>query len=126
MSITGLCVKDLDATQISKKLEIYVAKHCQGYKLGTCQNMFMEVYMFYFDEVKDIIPTKHHHLFTDESKFNGMSGYVTIGSVGDEADERIISVLMDEHSAYAYLLCLHEPNEEGEENIIIIGDFICT
>ena len=126
MSIKGLCVKDLDATEISQKLEIYVAKHCQGYKLGACQNMFMEGHMFYFDEVKDVIPAKHHHLFTNESKFNGMSGYVIVGYVGGKADERTISVLMDEHSTYAYLLCLHEPNEKGEEEIIIIGDFICT
>ena len=124
MSVTGLCVKDLDATEISKKLEIYVAKHCQGYKLGTCQNMFMEGYMLYFDEIKDIIPTKHHHLFTDESKFNGMSGYVTVGYVDGKKDERTISILMDKDSEYAYFLCLHETKEKEDDTIILIKDFL--
>jgi len=126
MKIQGLEVKGLDTTAISRKLEVYVANHFQGYKLGAGESMFMEGYMFEFNEIKDIVPAKHHHLFTDESKFNGMSGYITVGYVGGKADERTISVLMDEHSTHAYLLCLHEPNEKGEENIIIIGDFICT
>jgi len=124
MSIKGLEVKGLDSTGISQKLEIYVSNYFEGYSLGAGQSMFMEGHMFYFDEVSGIIPAEHHHLFTDESKFNGMSGYVIVGHVEGKADERIISVLMDEQNDYVYLLCLQETGEQGEVQPTIIKDFL--
>lgn len=124
MKVLGLEVKDLNTTEISQKLEIYVANHFQGYKLGEGESMFMEGYMFEFDEIKGVIPSKHHHLFTNESRFNGMSGYVTVGYVDGKKDERVISILMDEDSAYAYLLCIHEENEEEDDTITLIKDFL--
>jgi len=124
MKIQGLEVKGLDVVDISQKLAIYVAEYFNGYKLGEGESMFMEGHMFEFDEIKDIVPSKHHHLFTDESRFNGMSGYIIVGCVDGKKDERVISLLMDEDSEYAYLLCLHETKEKEDDTIILIKDFL--
>ena len=126
MKIQGLEVKGLDSTEISQKLEKYVADYFKGYKLGTGQSMFMEGYELEFCEINDWIPAEYHNHFTNDDKFTCMSGYIVIDYKDGKADERVISIVMDEHSEYIYLLCLQDADEKGEENIIIIGDFTCT
>jgi len=124
MSIYGLEVKGLDSTEISQKLEMYVAECFNGYKLDAGQSMFQEGYTLHFDEVADIIPSEHHHLFTNESKFNGMSGYITTEYVGGGVAERTVMLLMDGDSENVYLLYLQETNQEGEERTTLIKDFL--
>jgi len=123
MSITGLDVKGLDTTEISRKLEVFVADYFKGYSLGAGQSMFQEGFMLEFGELMDTIPLQHHHLFNDDTEFVCMSGFITVGYVDGKADERIISLIMDEHSEYAYLLCLLQ-EVDGEGETVIIKDFL--
>jgi len=119
----GLCVKGLDTTEISRKMEVYLAGYFKDFNIGPEQPMFIESILLHYDEVKAMIPAEHHHLFTDNCKFNGLSGYVTIGCSGDEAVERVVMLLMDEHCTSAYLLYLQEASDTGSDNIII-KDFV--
>ena len=120
MNIQGLEVKGLDSTEISQKLEIYVAEYFNGYKLGEGESMFMEGYVLEFGEVNDWIPTEYHNHFKDDDKFNCMSGYIVVDNKDGKTDERIISIVMDEHSEYVYLLCL----QESEDSTTIVKDFL--
>ena len=119
----GLCVKGLDTTEISRKMEVYLADYSKGFNLVSGQSMFIESIMLHNDEVKTMIPSEYHHLFTDNCKFNGLSGYVTIGCSGGEVVEGIVMLLMDEHCTSAYLLYLQEATEAGNDNTII-KDFL--
>ncbi|MCL1882139.1 MAG: hypothetical protein FWF81_00070 [Defluviitaleaceae bacterium] len=120
----GLDVKGLDVYELSRKMEKFVTAHFNDYKLGADESMFMEGHLFYYEEVQKMFPSKHQHLFTGDCKFLGMSGYITVNHAGDKADERIIMLLMDEQSERAYLLCLEETDEQGNENTVIIEDFL--
>jgi len=124
MVIKGLCVKGLDTVEISQRMVRYVANYFYDYKLGAGQSMFVENFILHFDEVRDTIPAEHHILFTDDDKFSGMSGYVTVDYAQSESKEHVVMLLMDEHSTYIYFLCLQETNEKGEDKIIIINDFL--
>ena len=126
MSLKGLDVRRLDSVGISQLLKTYVSDYFNGYELDEGQSMFQEGHIFYFDEVKGIMPTKYHHLIVDDDKFGGLSGYITVGCEDGQADERIISVLMCECGAYLYLLCVQETDEDGTERTTIIKDFITT
>jgi len=124
MEIQGLEVKGLDVVEISQILEKYVADYFNGYELSTGRSMFMEDYVLHFDEVNELIPAKHHHHFTDDSKFTCMSGYIIIDYVAGKVDERVAMLLMDEHSTYVYMLCVQEVDEKGVEKTVIIKDFM--
>ena len=126
MQAKGLCVKGLDVYEISKKLEPYVSDYFSGFKIGTNESLLQEGFLFTYDEVNDMIPAKHHHLFTDDCKLLGMSGYITLSNTAGKPDERILMVLFDEDSEYLYLVCLQEENEQGDEQSIIIADFITS
>jgi hypothetical protein len=68
-----------------------------------------------------MIPEKYHHLFSDETKFLGMDGFIDVG----EAKECVISILMDEQGERAFFLCLcDEVDVGGEERFTIIKDFL--
>jgi len=121
MSIKGLRIKGLDTVDVSLKLEKYVAEYFTGYALGIGQSMFMEAYFFHFSEVKEMIPVNHHHLFTENDRLIGMSGYI---SLNDNLDERVIMMLTDEHGEYAYLLYLQSEDENGNTESVIIKDFL--
>jgi len=124
MDARGLYIAGLDANGISSKLETYIADYIKGYKLGTGQSILVEGHIFYFSEVKHMVRTKHHHLFTDDEKFLGMSGYIATGNKHGEANQLIVMVLLDELSKYAYSLCVQDADEDGAERIIIIKDFL--
>jgi len=120
----GLYIGGIEATGISQLMEKYVAEYFNGYKLDEGESMFQEGHVFYFEEIKDVIPAKYHHFIKNEDKFGGLSGYITIGCKDGNADERIISVLMCECGSYLYLLSTQEIGENGIERTIIIKDFI--
>jgi predicted metal-dependent RNase len=80
---------------------------------------FQENYLLHFDEVKDVIPEQHHHLFNDGNKFNGASGFIKVGT-----QEHCVMLLADEDYGKIYLLCLQETNGNGEARPIVIKDFL--
>ena len=121
MSFKGLRIKGLDMVDISLKLEKYVAEYFNSYVLGIGQSMFNEAYYFQFNEVKEMIPVNHHHLFTDKDRLIGMSGYI---SLNDNLDGRVIMMLTDEYGEYAYLLYLQSEDENGNTKSVIIKDFL--
>ena len=116
----GLDVRGMDATEISRKMEKYVADYFKGYSLGEGESMFMEGHLFRLEEISDMLPKKYLTLFNDGAEFITMSGFINVG----EANERVISVVMDEQSNYVYLLLMHETDENGEEKGIVIKDFL--
>ena len=125
MNTMGLCVTGLDSVEISQKMERYVIDCFPAFKLDTGQSMFMEGHIFYLEEIDSVIPDKYRHLFTDESKFICMSGFITVGHAQDQSDERTIMLIMNDSGKRAYLLlCLQEVDGTGEERIFMIKDFL--
>ena len=124
MGIRGLCVAGLDTVGISQKLRSYVVDCIPHYMLETGQSMFAEAHVFYFDEVRDNLNVNHHGLFTDDAKFIGMCGYVTVNDSHNNNDQRILMLLLDEHSTCAYALLLQDTGEDGEVQTTIIKDFL--
>ena len=116
----GLDVKGLDATDISRKIENYVVEHFKGFKVDTSESFFMEGHRFSHEEISGLIPDKYAHLFSDEDTFMGLDGFV----IFDNKDPCSIALLLDENQERAYLLCVDEPDEQGNENMIVIGDFL--
>ena len=124
MDTLDLCVAGLDSAEISQKLEPYVAGHFPGYKLGTGQSMFMEGHVFCLEELDSVIPDKYHHFFNAETKFNCMSGYITVGHTQGKPDERTVMAVMDSESQRVYFFCLEEEGEGGELQTTLIKDFL--
>ena len=120
MGLNGLYIGGIDSTGISKLVEKHVSEYFSGYRLDEEQSIFQEGNVFYFEEVKEIIPTKYHQFITDMDKFGGLSGCITLES----GEEHVISVLLCECGAYLLFLCVQEPNEDGIERTIIIEDFV--
>jgi len=120
MGMNGLYIGGIDSTGISKLVEKHVSEYFSGYRLDEGQSMFQEGNIFYFEEVKEIIPTKYHQFITDVDKFGGLSGCITLES----GEEHIVSVMMCECGAYIYFLFTQEPDEGGIERAVIIKDFI--
>jgi hypothetical protein len=116
-------IKGLDLTEISRRLEKHITDYFTGYTLAAGQCLFAESYLFYFDEVKHIIPGKYHNLFKDTDKFNGASGFIKPNAMSSKSDECVVMLLTDEFYEKAYLLCLQETDEAGKERIIILQDF---
>ena len=119
MGLNGLYIGGIDSTGISKLVEKHVSEYFSGYRLDEGQSMFQEGNIFYFEEVKEIIPTKYHQFITDKDKFGGLSGCFTLES----GEERIISVLLCECGTYLLWLYVHELDTDGIEPVII-KDFI--
>ena len=125
MDDMGLCVTGLDSVGISQKMERYVIDYFPAFKLDTGQSMFMEGHVFYLEEIDSVVPDKYHHLFTDESKFICMSGFIAVSHAQDQSDERTIMLIMDDRSERVYLLLyLQEVDDTGEERIFMIKDFL--
>ena len=116
----GLCIKGLDAAQISTKLSVYLENHVTGFTLPVGQSIFQENYLLHFEDVMETIPRQYHHLFTDTDKFSGLSGFI-------QANEQYtVMLLADETLSKAYLLTLQYQDTKGGEISAIIGDFLCS
>jgi len=118
----GLCIKNLDVVEISQMMKTYVAGYPTGYSLCAGQSMFSENYLLHFEEVKDIVPVEYHHHFTDDCKFNGLSGYIPNDYAEHQSNERIVMLLTDEHRQRAFLLLV----QESDNSTTIIKDFLST
>ena len=114
-------VVGLDTSEISQKLEKYVVDYFQGFKLGKNQSMFAEGHTFDFTEVLHLIPEPHHHAFTDDSKFLGMCGDITVSNPQGQPTEHTLMLLLNEESSQAYVLATQQP-DMGET--VIIKDFL--
>ena len=112
-------IKGLDLVQISQKLAIYVSEYFKGFTLADGESLFAESYLFHFDEVKDNIPAQYHHLFNDDSKFNGAAGFIEVGDT-----EHCIMMLTDEDYNRVYLLSKQDADVDGNEKTVIIKDFL--
>ena len=110
-------IKGLNTVQISQQLAVYLESHIQGFKLSEGESLFQENFTLHFQEVKENIPTQHHHLFNDSHKFNVVTGFITAGS-----QVYILSLLADENYTTAYFLFLQEA--KGEQKNIIIRNFL--
>ena len=116
----GLNIQGLDTAQISEKLSVYVENHIRGFMLSDGESLFQENYLLSFDECKDAIPSKYHHLFTDTDMLNGLSGFIKAG-----AKQYIVMLLVDEAFTKAYLLSMQGAGAEGSDETVIIADFLC-
>lgn len=116
-------IKGLDLTEISCRLEKYVTCHFKDFILLEGQCLFAESYLFYFDEVKHLIPDKYHHRFKD-TKFNGASGLLEGGSMSDES-EFILMMLTDEEYSKALFLLIQEENDlSDKERVTMLADLL--
>ena len=115
----GLCIKGLDTVQISIKLSAHVENHIKGFKLPAGESLFQECYPLHFEDAKETIPSKYHHLFTGTDMFNGLAGFIEV-----DGKQYTIMLLADETHSKAYLLSIQYPDTEGGEISAIIGDFL--
>jgi|GEM_PF-3094934 len=122
--VKGLDVKGLDVTELSRKMEKYIADYFPDYTPNTDKPLFLEGHLFWLEEIISFLPDYHYQYFTDNSRFIGMSGYLAIDYIWDKASDSFVMLLMDEHSEYAYLLFLREMNKLGVGRTIIIKDFL--
>ena len=116
----GLCIKGLDTVQISAKLSAYVGNHIKDFKLPVGQSLFQESYLLDYEDTKETIPDKYHHLFADTDMFNGLSGFIDA-----DGKQYTIMLLADEILSKAYLLSIQHQDTKGGEISAIIGDFVC-
>lgn len=111
----------MDLCQISRGVEKYVKeyfKSCALFNMDEC--LFGESNLFDFEEVKHLIPEKHHHLFKSTDKLNGISGIIEPDE--NEECEYTVTLIANEDYTKALLLCL----QELEEKTVILKDFICS
>jgi hypothetical protein len=122
--VRGLCVKGLDSSEISKRLERYVSDYFNGFALNKGTTMFSEGFILDRPEVLGIIPVKHHPRFSDTCKFLGLSGYITATCSDGSTTDHVIMLLLDEKHEHAFFLCTHEADEDGTPQTVIIKDFL--
>ena len=116
----GLDVKGLTLTEISRKLEKYVANYFKGHELPTNENYFAESYLFHFEELKHLVNEKYHHLFKDDDKLNGASGIFDFDST-----ERILMMLATEDYSKILFLFVQEPDDvSNAQRDIVLADFM--
>jgi len=114
MNITGL-----DMVQISRLMAVHVENHVKGFKLSDGDSLFQESYLLHYDEVEASIPEQHRHRFNSADKFNGASGFIEADS-----QEHFVMLLISEDYTTAYLLSMQGSDLEGNEQAVIIGDFL--
>jgi len=124
MSIKGLCVEGMEITEISKKLVPYISEYVNGFALKEDDPLFLEGHIFSLEEISGMLPKYYLEYFTDESNFICFSGFIIVTNSQDKEEQQIISLVMDESSERAFLLCVHEENEDEGEKAIIIKDFL--
>ena len=117
-TVKGLCIKGLDMVQISQKMAAHVAAHVEGFTLAAGASLFQESYALHRDEVT-VIPDTHKEKFLGVEWFNGASGVIEAAG-----REYIIMLLSSEDYSTAYLLSIQ--GAEDGENLLIIGDFLCS
>ena len=114
----GLDVRGFTLTEISRKLEKYVADYFIGHELPENESYFAENYLFHFSEVKHLVDSKYHHLFNDDSKFNGASGIFEF-----DATERVLMLLASEDYSKIFFLFVQESDGNAQRDILI-ADFM--
>ena len=114
-------IQGLDTTQISTKLSAYLENHIKGFKLSAGESLFQESYLLCFEDAKEMIPGKYHHIFTGTDIFNGLSGFIEV-----DGKQYTIMLLADEPLSRAYLLSIQYPDTEGGEISTILADFLCS
>lgn len=124
MDNKGLSVDGMDTMEISRILEPFIVEYFSGFKPESEESLFVEGHVFWLEEIDGIVPEHYLELFTGEDKFVCLSGFACTTNTHGKKEQRVISLVMDEHSKRAFLLCAHEDTNDGGEETYIIKDFL--
>lgn len=114
-------ISGMDLWQISGEMGKYLQDYFKGCALSNMDEcLFGESNIFDFEEVKHLIPKRHHHLFKSTDKFNGASGIIEPDEMGK--CEYMITLITNEDYTKALLLCI----QESDEKAVILKDFMCS
>ena len=107
MSITGLDVQGLNMTQISRKMEEYLAYHFDGCSvIADGFGMFQEVYRLSYEEIDHLLHQEEgENLFNSDEWFNGASGVFETSNLDNQSkEEYTVMLVLDDQQAQALYL----------------------
>ena len=122
MDITGLNIM-----QIQKKIYPYVAHYFKRCKVSSFKEWAFDSFIFDFEEIIHLIPSKHHHRFKDGARFSGASGFLELDSTTAEYQDKkyILMLISDENNKTAYFLYVQElSNNYDKQRDILIKNFM--
>ena len=127
MRTVGLDIQGLDLTQISRKMEEYLANYFDKcVVIADGNGIFAEVIRLAYDEVEHlIIQPEGVQLFNDGDWFNGASGFFELSSLEDGSKEELTAMLvLDEPQTRALFLYVSKWDATtGNDINILIQDF---
>jgi len=118
-------IKGLNISQIGKKMEPYLVKYFEGYKIQDTGEIFMEVIRLAYDEIEHLlIHPDDNQLFVNDEWFAGASGYIILSNPNNNSSNSskeiyMVSLIMDEEQTQALFLYVtkwndHTKNSESE------------
>lgn len=109
-------IKGSNIDEISNMLLPYIRGYFAAETLKLNGNIFVESFLFEFDEIKHIIPEKHHSMFCSSDKLNGACGIIEVDSKG-------LNVYLISSEDYSNALIL-ATQEADTGKITLLKDFI--
>jgi len=126
----GLDIQGMDMTQVSRRMEEYLAKHFEngerGVVIANGTGIFQEVVRLAYGEIDHLLVQPDEvQLFSDDDWFNCASGTFEITNLGNDSSEELTAMLLlnDEQTKALFLYVQKEIDADGELANILVKDF---
>ena len=121
-------IQNLDLVEIGN---LFIPDLCNYFKGAAISNLdeglFVESYLFDFEEVRHLIPEQHCSNYEKSDLFNCASGVILFDAVPEEMENKEYSALLlvNEDYSRALVFAIEETDSNtGENKIITLRNFI--